>query len=71
MNHIKYWGKRLRLLGDVISGAIATIATAFSGITSGSLVIENFGLTVVGLVVALLVWLTASFISGEMDGGGD
>lgn len=71
MNRIKYWGKRLRLLGDVVSGAIATIAIASTKIAEGKPIVENFGLAAAGLLLALLIWLTASFISGEMDGGGD
>lgn len=71
MNRIKYWGKRLRLLGDVVSGGIATIAIAFTGIASGKPVVENFSAAAIGLIVALVIWASLSFISAEMDGGGD
>lgn len=68
---IKYWGKRLRLLGDVLSGAIATIAIAYAGIASGNPVVENLPLAAIGLLLALVIWLSVSFISGEMDDGDD
>lgn len=71
MNRIKYWGKRLRLLGDVVAGAIATIAIASTKIAEGNPIVENFGLAAAGLALALVIWLTASFISAEMDDGSD
>jgi hypothetical protein len=71
MNRVKYWGKRLRLLGDAVSGGIATIAVASTGVATGNPIVKNFGLAAVGLLVALAIWLSASFISAEMDNGGE
>lgn len=71
MNRVKYWGKRLRLFGDVVSGAIATIAIASTKIAEGKPIVDNFGMAAAGLVLAVVIWLTASFISAEMDGDSD
>lgn len=67
MNNLKYWGKRLRLLGDTVSGGIAATSVAASGLASGDPVIDNLIWSASGLVVALVVWASLSFISGEMD----
>lgn len=63
MNKMQYWGKRLRLLGDAVSGGLA----AASGLASGDPAIGNLVWSAIGLVVALVVWVSLSFISGEMD----
>lgn len=68
---IKYWGKRFRLLGDAISGAVAVLSVTYSGFASGKPVVENFAWSAIGLLIALVIWACASFISREMDGGDD
>ncbi len=67
MNKMQYWGKRLRLLGDAVSGGLAATSVAASGLASGDPAIGNLVWSAIGLVVALVVWVSLSFISGEMD----
>lgn len=71
MNRIKYWGKRLRLLGDAVSSAVGALSVAATGLANGKPVIENLPWAAIGLLVALAFWVLMSFISHEMDGGGD
>lgn len=71
MNYIKYWGKRLRLLGDVVSGAVGALSVAATGLAHGRPIIENLPWAALGLLVALAFWVLMSFISHEMDGGDD
>lgn len=70
MKHLKYWGKRLRLFGDAVAGTIAALSIAHTGLAAGNIVVTNLPLVAVGLLAALVVWLSTSFISAEMDGGG-
>lgn len=67
---IKYWGKRIRLLGDAVSATIAGLSVTNTGLAAGKLDIASLPLAAVGLLVALVVWLALSFVSGEMDDGG-
>lgn len=67
MKRTKYWGKRLRLAGDAVSGTIAALSIAYSGLANGHLVIQNITGSVIGLIAALAIWGVMSFISGEMD----
>lgn len=69
MKHRKYWAKRLRLFGDAVSGAVAALAAASTGLASGEFVIGNITFAAVGLLVALILWISTSFISAEMDDG--
>lgn len=68
MKYSKYWGGRLRLLGDAIAATIAAMSLASTGILEGRLVIENLPLMFVGLAFALAVWFVGSYISKEMEG---
>lgn len=70
MNHIKYWGKRLRLLGDWMAGAGAAASLAATGVANGAIIVGNLPWAAVGFVVSLVFWVLMSFISREMDGGG-
>ncbi len=67
MKHQKYWGKRLRLFGDIVAGTIAALSITHSGLAAGSVIVANLPLVAVGLLVALVVWLSFSFVSAEMD----
>lgn len=69
MNRMKYWGKRIRTIGDAASGTIAVLSIASTGLQSGNLVVANIPMAAVGLLVALVLWGWLSYISGEMDGG--
>lgn len=69
MKYPKYWAKRLRLFGDTVASTIAALSVAYSGMASGHLMVASLPFAVIGLVLALVVWLVVSFISCEMGGG--
>lgn len=71
MNRIKYWGRRLRRLGDAVSSAGAAASLAATGITNGTVIVGNLPWVAVGFLVSLVFWVLMSFISREMDGGED
>jgi hypothetical protein len=68
MKHKKYWGGRLRRLGDAIAGTAAAIAVIATGNAQGP-ALDEVLLYVVGTLVAILaLWLVISFIANEMEG---
>lgn len=68
MKHKKYWGGRLRRLGDVIAGTAAALAVVATGYVQGAALAEVLPYVAGTLIAILALWLVTSFIANEMEG---
>lgn len=68
MKHRKYWGGRLRRLGDVIAGTAAAVAVVATGYVQGPALVEILPYVAGTLIAIVALWLVVSFISKEMEG---
>jgi purine-cytosine permease-like protein len=68
MKHKKYWGGRLRQLGDVIAGTAAAVAVVATGYAQGPTLTEMLPYVAGTLIAILALWLGISFVSKEMEG---
>ena len=68
MKHKKYWGGRLRGIGDVVAGTAAAVTVVATGYVEGPALAEMLPY-VAGILIAIVaLWLVVSFISKEMEG---
>ena len=68
MKHKKYWGGRLRRLGDVVAGTAAVVAVVATGHAQGSALAEVLPYVAGMLFTVLVLWLAISYVSKEMEG---
>lgn len=68
MKHKKYWGGRLRRLGDVIAGTTAALAVVATGHVQGPALAEVLPYVAGTLFTVLVLWLAISYVSKEMEG---
>jgi len=68
MKHRKYWGGRLRRLGDVIAGTAAAVAVVATGYAQGPSLAEMLPYVAGTLFTVLVLWLAISYVSKEMEG---
>lgn len=68
MKHRKYWGGRLRRLGDVIAGTAAAVAVVATGYVQDPALVEILPYVAGTLIAIVALWLVVSFISKEMEG---
>ncbi|NDP47156.1 MAG: hypothetical protein GZ085_01965 [Sulfuriferula multivorans] len=67
MKHKKYWGGRLRGLGDVIAGTAAAVTVVATGYAEGPALAEILPY-VAGILIAIVaLWLVVSYVSIEME----
>lgn len=68
MKHKKYWGGRLRRLGDVIAVTAAAVAVVATGYAQGPALTAVLPYVAGTLFAVLVMWLVVSFVSKEMEG---
>ena len=68
MKHKKYWGGRLRRLGDFIAVTAAAVAVVVTGYAEGPALAEILPYVAGALIAIVALWLVVSFISKEMEG---
>ena len=71
MKHKKYWGGRLRRLGDVVAGTAAVVAVVAAGYVQGPALSEILPYVAGSLIAIVALWLVVSFISKKMEGDDD
>ena len=68
MKHRKYWGGRLRRLGDVVAGTAAVVTIVATGYAEGPALAEILPYVAGILLVIVALWLVVSYASIEMEG---